>query len=207
MDLPLANPRLARGSCQPVARHRHRHPGGSAFGSAEVASATGQPRRGGGLPGSAGRRGGVGDGAGVRWIALAPKFRDLELQASGFPGAGRAVEGEHLHPGGQFAGHRHQLALELVLVEAVQREPAQPGVLGAPDPVLTACLAAVTQLQVSELPGAGVGGEADDAVPVDVGGGSLLGWRAAAAAPARLYGLRTPNLRHHWLWRFGRPSR
>jgi hypothetical protein len=44
-----------------------------------------------------------------------------------FPGAGRPVKGEQLHPGGQ-------LAPDLVLGETVQGEVAQPGVLGGADP-------------------------------------------------------------------------
>jgi len=51
----------------------------------------------------------------------APGGREqAQPQAFGFPRAGGAVEGEHLHPGGQLAGHRDQLAPDLVLVKAVQ---------------------------------------------------------------------------------------
>jgi hypothetical protein len=64
-------------------------------------------------------------------------------QPFGFPGAGRAVQSEHLHPGGQLAGHGHQLAPQLVGREALQREVAQPGVLGGADAVLRPCAAAV----------------------------------------------------------------
>ena len=46
---------------------------------------------------------------------------------------------------------------------------AQAGVLRAADPVLAPGPAPVTQFQVSELPGPGVGRERSDAVPVDVG--------------------------------------
>jgi hypothetical protein len=53
----------------------------------------------------------------------------------GFPGAGGAVQGEHRHPGGQLARHGHQLAPDLVLGEAVQRQVAQAGVLGVADAV------------------------------------------------------------------------
>jgi hypothetical protein len=45
-------------------------------------------------------------------------------QSFGFPGAGGRLEGEHLHPGGEFAGHRDQFAPDLVLGEAVQRQVA-----------------------------------------------------------------------------------
>jgi hypothetical protein len=56
----------------------------------------------------------------------------------GFPGAGGAVEGEQQHPGGQLAGHRGRFAPDLVLVEAVQGQVAQPGVFGGADAVLAA---------------------------------------------------------------------
>ena len=78
-------------------------------------------------------------------------------------------EGEHRRPGQQFAGHGHQLAPELVLVKAVQREVTQPGVFGAADPVLAPGPAAMPQFQVRELPVLGVGGEAGEAVAIDVG--------------------------------------
>jgi hypothetical protein len=56
-----------------------------------------------------------------------------------------------------------------VLAKAVQGQVPQASVLGAPDPVLAAGPAPVPQFEVSELPGGGVGGEAGDAVPADVG--------------------------------------
>ena len=61
-----------------------------------------------------------------------------QAQALVFPGAGGSVGGEHLQPGGQLAGHDGQLAPQLVLREAVQREVTQPGVLRAADAVLVA---------------------------------------------------------------------
>jgi hypothetical protein len=61
----------------------------------------------------------------------------------GFPGAGGPVEGEHLHPGQQFAGHRDQLGPDLVLVKAVQWQVAQPGVFGVADAVFAPGAAAV----------------------------------------------------------------
>ena len=64
-------------------------------------------------------------------------------QPFGFPAAGGAGEGEHLHPGQQLAGQRDDLAPDLVLGVAVQREVAQAGVLGAADPVLAPGPAAV----------------------------------------------------------------
>ena len=57
-------------------------------------------------------------------------------QPFGFPAAGGAGQGEHLRPGEQLAGQRDDLAPDLVLGEAVQRQVPQPGVLGAADPVL-----------------------------------------------------------------------
>ncbi len=80
-------------------------------------------------------------------------------QAFGFPAAGGAVQGEHLHPGQQFAGQGDDLAPDLVLGEAVQGQVAQAGVLGAADAVLAPGAAAVAQFQVSELAALGVGGE------------------------------------------------
>ena len=61
---------------------------------------------------------------------------DPQPQLPGFPAAGGAGEGEHLGPGEQLAGQRDDLAPDLVLVIAVQRQVAQAGVLGAADPVL-----------------------------------------------------------------------
>ena len=49
------------------------------------------------------------------------------------------------------------------------REVAQPGVLGATDPVLAAGPAAVPQLEVGELALLRVGGEGGEPVPVEVG--------------------------------------
>jgi hypothetical protein len=45
-------------------------------------------------------------------------------QPFGFPAAGFAFQGEHLHPGQQFAGHGHDLAPDLVLGEPVPLENA-----------------------------------------------------------------------------------
>jgi hypothetical protein len=50
---------------------------------------------------------------------------------------------EHLGPSEQFAGQLHDRAPDPVLVEAVQREVAQPGVFRRADPVLAAGAAAV----------------------------------------------------------------
>jgi hypothetical protein len=50
-----------------------------------------------------------------------------------------------------------------------QRQVPQPGVLGAPDPVLAPGPLPVPQLQVSELALLRIGGEAGEPVPVDVG--------------------------------------
>ena len=60
-------------------------------------------------------------------------------------------------------------APDLVLGVAVQGEVAQAGVLGAADPVLAPGAAAVPEFQVGELAALGAGGEAGEAVAVDVG--------------------------------------
>ena len=87
----------------------------------------------------------------------------------GFPAAGGPGQGEHLRPGQQLAGQGDDLAPQLVLGEALQRQVPQPGVLGAADPVLAAGPPAVPQFQVSELAFLRVGGEGGEPVPVDVG--------------------------------------
>jgi len=76
-------------------------------------------------------------------MQLAGGGEQAQPQPFGFPGAGRAVQSEHLHPGGQLAGRGHPLAPQLVGREALQREVMQPGVLGGADAVLTPCAAAV----------------------------------------------------------------
>ncbi len=70
---------------------------------------------------------------------------------------------------GELAGQAHDRAPDLVLVEVVQRQVGQAGVLGAPDPVLAAGAAVVPQLELGELPAGGVRGERGDAQPVDIG--------------------------------------
>jgi hypothetical protein len=54
-------------------------------------------------------------------------------QPFGFPSAGRAVQGEHRGPGEQVAGQGNDLAPDLVLGEAFQRQEAGvralPGIL------------------------------------------------------------------------------
>jgi len=52
-------------------------------------------------------------------------------------------------------------------------EVGQAGVFGAPDAVLGAGSAAVPQLEVGQLPAAGVGDERGDPVPVEVGDAQL----------------------------------
>ena len=60
-----------------------------------------------------------------------------QSQPFGFPAAsGVFGEAEHLGPGQEFAGQLHDLAPDAVLVEAVQRQVAQAGVLGGADAVL-----------------------------------------------------------------------
>jgi hypothetical protein len=53
------------------------------------------------------------------------------------------VQGEHLHPGQEFAGQRDEFAPDLVLGEVVEWQVGQAGVFGAVDAVLTACPSAV----------------------------------------------------------------
>jgi hypothetical protein len=81
-------------------------------------------------------------------------------QALGFPAAGLAGEGEHLHPGQQFAGHGDDLAPDLVLGVAVQGKVAQAGVLSRADAVLATGPAAVAQFQIGKLAAFGAGGKA-----------------------------------------------
>jgi hypothetical protein len=59
-----------------------------------------------------------------------------QAQAFGFPPAGLPGQGEHLGPGQQLAGQGHDLAPDLVLGVAFEREVPQPGVLRIADPVL-----------------------------------------------------------------------
>jgi hypothetical protein len=56
-------------------------------------------------------------------------------EASGFPAAALAGEGEHLGPGEQVAGEPDDLVSQLVLRESSERQVQQPGVLGAADAV------------------------------------------------------------------------
>jgi hypothetical protein len=72
-----------------------------------------------------------------------PGRGDAQPQPFKFPGAGRAIQGERLHPGDQFAGHRDQFAPDLFLVKAVQGQVAQAGNFGGADAVLAARAVAV----------------------------------------------------------------
>ena len=128
----------------------------------------------------AGDRGGDLAGPGPAFGEAQPQAAAAADEASGdgeqaqpepfrFPAAGGPGQGEHLGPGQQLAGQGDDLAPELVLREAFQRQVPQPGVLGAADPVLAPGPAAVPQLQVRELAVLGVGGEGGEPVPVDVG--------------------------------------
>ena len=58
---------------------------------------------------------------------------------------------EHLGPGGELAGQRDDGAPDAVLVQLVQGQVGQPGVLRGADAVLGAGLAAVAQTEVGEL--------------------------------------------------------
>jgi hypothetical protein len=84
-----------------------------------------------------------------------------------------AVQGEHLHPCGEFHGQLHNRAPDLVLVEAVQRKVLQAGVFRDADAVLAAGAAAVAQFEVGQLPMGGVGGQRGDPQPVAVGEAQL----------------------------------
>ena len=78
----------------------------------------------------------VGDGGGDGVEPVAQPF--------GFPAAGGlVVQGEELHPGGQFGGEGDDGAPDLVLGEAVQGQVGQSGVLGDSDPVFAAGSSAV----------------------------------------------------------------
>src|SRR5918994_2605089 len=95
-------------------------------------------------------------------------------QPLGFPAAGGMLGvAEHLGPGDEFAGQLHDRAPDAVLVEPVQGQILQAGVLGGADAVLAAGPAAVAQLELRDLgagsAGAGVGGERGDPVAVVVG--------------------------------------
>ena len=81
------------------------------------------------------------------------------------PAAGGPGQGKQLRPGQQVAGQGHDLAPDLVLGKALEGEVAQPGVLRAADPVLTAGAAAVPQFQVRELAFPRVGGEGGEPCP------------------------------------------
>src|SRR4051812_39822965 len=89
----------------------------------------------------------------------------------GFP-APRRVLGvaERLGPGQEFAGQLDDGAPDAVVVEPVQRQILQAGVLGGPDAVLAAGPATVAQFEVGELGAgparAGVGDERGDPVAV-----------------------------------------
>ena len=96
------------------------------------------------------------------------------------------MQGEHLRPGGELAGQRDDGAPDPVLVQVVQGQVGQPGVLRGADAVLGAGPAAVAQFEVGELAagpaGAGVGGERGQPVAVAVGQAQLrAGVRALAA--------------------------
>jgi hypothetical protein len=88
----------------------------------------------------------------------------LRFRAAGGPG-----QGEQLGPGQEVAGQGDDLAPDLVLGEALEREVPQPGVLRAADPVLAPGPLPVAEFQVSELAFPRVGGEGGEPVPVDVG--------------------------------------
>jgi hypothetical protein len=105
-----------------------------------------------------------------------------------FPAAGGPGEGEHGHPGEQFAGQGDDLAPDLVLGVAVQGQVAQAGVLGGADAVLASGAAAVAQFQVGELPALGVGGKAGEPVAAGKQRGSpsaTTGWCSTTPTPPK----------------------
>ena len=120
---------------------------------------------------------GAGEGGGDGEDPVAEPF--------GFPPSGVvAGEAEELHPGGELGGESDQRA---VLVEVVQGEVGQAGVLGVADPVFGARPAAVLQFEIGQLSAFGVGGERGDPVPVDVGqAGWAPGWGRSFRAITRI---------------------
>jgi len=74
-----------------------------------------------------------------------------------------AAQGEPLHSGGELGGQDNDSAPDVVLVQGVQGQVAQPGVLGAPDAVLGAGPAAA--VQVGQLLIDTVGGDGGDPQP------------------------------------------
>lgn len=94
--------------------------------------------------------------------------QEAQAEPFRFPAAGVPGQGEELGPGQQLAGQGDDLAPQLVLGEALERQVPQPCVLGAADAVLAASPPPVAELEVGELAAPGVGGEDGETVPVDV---------------------------------------
>jgi hypothetical protein len=103
-----------------------------------------------------------------------PTSHGEQPQTLGLPPAGWVLgQRERLGPGDEFAGQRDDGAPDPVLVQVVQGQVGQSGVLRASDAVLGAGSAAVAQFEVGELAvrpaGWGVGCECGQPVPVGVG--------------------------------------
>ena len=76
--------------------------------------------------------------------------------------------GEEPSPGGDLGREGNDCCPDLVLIEPVQREVAEPSVFRVSDPVLAAGPAAVAELEPMQLASAGVVGERGEPVTVDV---------------------------------------
>jgi hypothetical protein len=94
---------------------------------------------------------GAAAGAGRR-APTARRRKQAQPQPFSLPPAGWPGEGQHLHPGQEFAGHGHEFAPDLILVKALQGQIAQAGVLRAANPVLAPRPAPAAQFQVRKLP-------------------------------------------------------
>ena len=114
------------------------------------------------------------------WRARRPATESSRSRSRfGFPPPSRVLGvGEHLGPGQQLTSEHDDRAPDAVLVQPVQRQVVQPGVLGVADAILAAGPATVPQLEVGDLStrsaGAGVGGSQEgcgrgDPVAVVVG--------------------------------------
>jgi hypothetical protein len=80
-----------------------------------------------------------------------------------------AVHAERLGPGEQVGGGQRQFEPHLGFVVAAAGQVAQSCCFAAADAVLDAGVGAVPHFQVGQLPGAGVGEERGEAVPVNIG--------------------------------------
>ena len=90
-------------------------------------------------------------------------------QSFWFPASGLVVGvGEQSHPGGDLTGQGDDLAPDPVLVEPVQRQIRQPGVLRITDPILTTGPTPMPHFQVGQLAAGGVGHEPGQPIAVNI---------------------------------------